>query len=150
MAAVVEDDAGTGLRHNAIDTISQCFGAGKTKFWPLSERRARFMRSARWSRSAISVFQLFVFSIMAKLPDRKEWWVTGIRGAATTPARLLFVTVVLLFRLRPGDPRNQYAGYARFNSHRDCGKLRARKTTRFFTRTMQSLPTCIFTYLPIY
>jgi hypothetical protein len=87
---------------------------------------------------------------MAKVTADRIGVCNGNRGAVSNFALLLFITVVRFFdRVLVTQEHSTQVTFVSMVTEIVSNHGHP-KTTRFFTRTMQSLPTCIFTYLPIY
>ena len=87
---------------------------------------------------------------MAKVTRNVKRLCKGYRGAVTTPAQLLFITVVRFFDCVLVTQEISMQGTLVLIVTDIVANHGHPKTTRFFTRKMQSLPTCVFSYLPIY
>jgi hypothetical protein len=111
-----------------MDTISQCLVAGKTKILVLDWATCAISRVPRGVPDRRFQFSsCLFFRQRPRLPRNVKRLSNGYRGAATTPAQLLFITVVRIFDCALVTREIKYAGNARFNSHRDCVKLRTPK-----------------------
>ncbi len=74
----------------------------------------------------------------------------GYRGAVSTFAALLFITMVQFFDcVLVTQELSMQVTFVSMATEIVSNHGHP-KTTRFFTRKMQSLPTCIFAYLLIY